>query len=238
MTADPRLIRRDVADGRVDPLPVVMFRDPPEHVLPSLRPGLPDRCSDLRFQDGEEAFRGGVVEAGTGTSGTLPSQTVTASQYVPRVHRSSSKTRLVPSAAAPRTGPGPQASRSTARPTQPEQAPPPAPRRARTQRQCPSSGISLIIGSAVSCTHPDMDGVGRFGWVTDPEGKRVELWQPGWHEYRTDEAPRPSVREITTPTARGFATSPTSVCYFSLQDQTARRACPKTSGRGAARQDQ
>jgi predicted enzyme related to lactoylglutathione lyase len=24
-----------------------------------------------------------------------------------------------------------------------------------------------------------MEGVGRFGWVTDPEGNRVELWQPG-----------------------------------------------------------
>jgi predicted enzyme related to lactoylglutathione lyase len=24
----------------------------------------------------------------------------------------------------------------------------------------------------------DMDGVGRFGWVNDPEGNRVELWQP------------------------------------------------------------
>jgi predicted enzyme related to lactoylglutathione lyase len=23
-----------------------------------------------------------------------------------------------------------------------------------------------------------MDGVGRFGWVTDPEGNRIELWQP------------------------------------------------------------
>jgi predicted enzyme related to lactoylglutathione lyase len=23
-----------------------------------------------------------------------------------------------------------------------------------------------------------MDGVGRFGWVTDPEGNRVELWEP------------------------------------------------------------
>jgi predicted enzyme related to lactoylglutathione lyase len=22
-----------------------------------------------------------------------------------------------------------------------------------------------------------MAGVGRFGWVTDPEGNRVELWQ-------------------------------------------------------------
>ena len=24
----------------------------------------------------------------------------------------------------------------------------------------------------------DMEGVGRFGWVTDPAGHRVELWQP------------------------------------------------------------
>ena len=23
----------------------------------------------------------------------------------------------------------------------------------------------------------DMEGVGRFGWVTDPEGNRIELWQ-------------------------------------------------------------
>jgi predicted enzyme related to lactoylglutathione lyase len=24
----------------------------------------------------------------------------------------------------------------------------------------------------------DMEGVGRFGWVTDPDGNRIELWQP------------------------------------------------------------
>jgi predicted enzyme related to lactoylglutathione lyase len=24
----------------------------------------------------------------------------------------------------------------------------------------------------------EMEGVGRFGWVTDPEGRRIELWQP------------------------------------------------------------
>jgi predicted enzyme related to lactoylglutathione lyase len=24
----------------------------------------------------------------------------------------------------------------------------------------------------------EMEGVGRFGWVTDPEGNRVELWEP------------------------------------------------------------
>jgi predicted enzyme related to lactoylglutathione lyase len=24
----------------------------------------------------------------------------------------------------------------------------------------------------------DMEGVGRFGWATDPEGNRIELWEP------------------------------------------------------------
>jgi predicted enzyme related to lactoylglutathione lyase len=24
----------------------------------------------------------------------------------------------------------------------------------------------------------DMEGIGRFGWATDPEGNRFELWQP------------------------------------------------------------
>lgn len=24
----------------------------------------------------------------------------------------------------------------------------------------------------------EMEGVGRFGWVTDPEGNKIELWQP------------------------------------------------------------
>ena len=24
----------------------------------------------------------------------------------------------------------------------------------------------------------DMEGIGRFGWVTDPEGNRIELWEP------------------------------------------------------------
>jgi predicted enzyme related to lactoylglutathione lyase len=24
----------------------------------------------------------------------------------------------------------------------------------------------------------DMEGVGRFGWATDPEGNRLELWEP------------------------------------------------------------
>jgi predicted enzyme related to lactoylglutathione lyase len=33
-------------------------------------------------------------------------------------------------------------------------------------------------GAHVADEIQDMDGVGRFGWVTDPEGNRVELWQP------------------------------------------------------------
>ncbi|MEP9364556.1 VOC family protein [Nocardioides sp. CN2-186] len=33
-------------------------------------------------------------------------------------------------------------------------------------------------GADVAEEVQDMDGVGRFGWVTDPEGNRVELWQP------------------------------------------------------------
>jgi predicted enzyme related to lactoylglutathione lyase len=33
-------------------------------------------------------------------------------------------------------------------------------------------------GADVAEEAQDMEGVGRFGWVTDPEGNRVELWQP------------------------------------------------------------
>ncbi|GAA2529411.1 VOC family protein [Winogradskya humida] len=33
-------------------------------------------------------------------------------------------------------------------------------------------------GANVAAETQDMDGVGRFGWVTDPEGNRIELWQP------------------------------------------------------------
>ena len=34
------------------------------------------------------------------------------------------------------------------------------------------------LGADVADETQDMDGIGRFGWVTDPEGNRVELWQP------------------------------------------------------------
>ena len=33
-------------------------------------------------------------------------------------------------------------------------------------------------GADVADETQDMGGVGRFGWVTDPEGNRVELWEP------------------------------------------------------------
>ena len=33
-------------------------------------------------------------------------------------------------------------------------------------------------GADVAEETQDMEGVGRFGWVTDPEGHRVELWEP------------------------------------------------------------
>jgi predicted enzyme related to lactoylglutathione lyase len=32
-------------------------------------------------------------------------------------------------------------------------------------------------GADVAEETEDMEGVGRFGWVTDPEGNRIELWQ-------------------------------------------------------------
>ena len=33
-------------------------------------------------------------------------------------------------------------------------------------------------GAEVAAETQEMEGVGRFGWVTDPEGNRIELWQP------------------------------------------------------------
>jgi predicted enzyme related to lactoylglutathione lyase len=33
-------------------------------------------------------------------------------------------------------------------------------------------------GADVTDETQDMEGVGRFGWVTDPAGNRIELWQP------------------------------------------------------------
>jgi len=35
-----------------------------------------------------------------------------------------------------------------------------------------------LLGADVAEETQEMEGVGRFGWVTDPEGNRIELWQP------------------------------------------------------------
>ena len=40
-------------------------------------------------------------------------------------------------------------------------------------------GQLRAAGADVAEETQDMQGVGRFGWVTDPEGNRVELWQLG-----------------------------------------------------------
>ena len=34
------------------------------------------------------------------------------------------------------------------------------------------------LGAEVAAETQVFDGVGTFGWVTDPEGNRIELWQP------------------------------------------------------------
>ena len=33
-------------------------------------------------------------------------------------------------------------------------------------------------GVAVDDATHELDGIGRFGWATDPEGNRFELWEP------------------------------------------------------------
>jgi len=34
------------------------------------------------------------------------------------------------------------------------------------------------LGATVIDDIQVMDGIGRFGWVEDPEGNRIELWEP------------------------------------------------------------
>ena len=34
------------------------------------------------------------------------------------------------------------------------------------------------MGADVVDDVQELEGVGRFGWVTDPEGNRIELWRP------------------------------------------------------------
>ena len=37
---------------------------------------------------------------------------------------------------------------------------------------------SRAKGADAASEAQETAGVGRFGWVADPEGNRVELWQP------------------------------------------------------------
>ncbi len=38
--------------------------------------------------------------------------------------------------------------------------------------------MERVLGADVADDVQDMEGVGRFGWVTDLAGSRIELWQP------------------------------------------------------------
>jgi catechol 2,3-dioxygenase-like lactoylglutathione lyase family enzyme len=40
-------------------------------------------------------------------------------------------------------------------------------------------------GADVADETQDMEGVGRFGWVTDPEGNRIELWPSAQRRERS-----------------------------------------------------
>jgi predicted enzyme related to lactoylglutathione lyase len=35
-----------------------------------------------------------------------------------------------------------------------------------------------LLGAEAAEETQEIEGVGRFGWVTDPEGNRIELWEP------------------------------------------------------------
>ena len=41
-------------------------------------------------------------------------------------------------------------------------------------------------GATVLEQTEEMDEIGRFGWVEDPEGNRIELWQPAPEALRED----------------------------------------------------
>ena len=45
-------------------------------------------------------------------------------------------------------------------------------------RTAASRELDMVEKGDVASETQDMEGVGRFGWVTDPEGSRIELWQP------------------------------------------------------------
>ena len=51
------------------------------------------------------------------------------------------------------------------------------PRERRHGRRTPHICVSVTAGATVDPKVDDSE-FGRFGWATDPEGNRIELWQP------------------------------------------------------------
>lgn len=49
-----------------------------------------------------------------------------------------------------------------------------------TQEPGPTAMLAQLRahGADVADETQEMAAVGRFGWVTEPEGNRIELWQP------------------------------------------------------------
>ncbi len=76
-------------------------------------------------------------------------------------------------------------------------------------------------GADVAPETQDMEGVGRFGWVIDPEGNRVELWQPAV------EPGARSAREVPAHVFEGRFRDVLCLCPCYL----ARPQPPKPSGR-------
>ena len=46
------------------------------------------------------------------------------------------------------------------------------------------------LGAVILDQTEAMDGVGRFGWIEDPEGNRVELWEPAAEALVPADSPR------------------------------------------------
>lgn len=45
-------------------------------------------------------------------------------------------------------------------------------------------------GATVIDDQQDYEGIGRFGWVEDPDGNRIELWQPAPEALKPEELPK------------------------------------------------
>ena len=57
-------------------------------------------------------------------------------------------------------------------------------------------GQLRTLGAVVLDQTETMEGIGRFGWIEDPEGNRVELWEPAPEVVVTDAPPPNAWRGI------------------------------------------